>query len=76
MWYYLDFSDIKQMVLIHNSVHLMGEDYLWDPEEDLGRQRELCFYLQQTLCASQGADTSKAGVLPTTDCNPVASQVK
>lgn len=65
------------MVLIHNSVHLTGEDYLWDPGEDLVRQRELFFlYLQQTLCASQGADTSKAGILPTTDCNPVASQVE
>lgn len=77
MWYYLDFPDIKQIVLIHNSVHLMGEDYLWGPGGDLWRQREIfIFYLQQTLCASQGADTSKAGILPTTDCNPVASQVK
>lgn len=60
------------MVLIHNSVRLMGEDYLWDPGEDLGRQKELFFYLQRTLCA----DISKAGILPTTDCNPVTSQVK
>lgn len=63
------------MVLIHNSVHLMGEDDLWDPGEDLGKQRAF-FYLQQTLCASQGTDTSKAGILPTADCNPVAFQAK
>lgn len=39
------------MVLIHNSVHLMGEDYLWDPGEDLGRQKELFFlFATNSLC--------------------------
>lgn len=31
------------MVLIHNGVYLMGEDDLWDPGEDLGKQKGLFF---------------------------------
>jgi len=32
------------MVLIHDSVHFMGEDCLWDLGEDLGKQRGLFFF--------------------------------
>lgn len=63
------------MVLIHDSVYFMGEDYLWDLGEDLGKQRGL-FFICHKLLMHPKTDTSKAGFPLTAECNPVASQVK
>lgn len=51
----LDISDVKQMVLIHKSVHFMGEDHVWDLGEDLespwrGRQRGLFSFAKNSFC--------------------------